>query len=80
VAALLERYGREFPAACKSLSEDLPARLAHHQLPWRLRKFCRTTNLCERSFVEERRRSKTLPRFFTEPVCGLQKERRGLSR
>ncbi len=26
----------------------------------------RTTNLIERSFVEERRRTKTLPRFFTE--------------
>jgi putative transposase len=69
VAAFLERYGREFPAACKSLGEDLPARLAHLQLPWRLRKFLRTTNLCERSFVEERRRSKTLPRFFTERSC-----------
>lgn len=62
VAGFLERHGREFPAACRSLSEDLPARVAHLQLPWRLRKFLRTTNLCERSFVEERRRSKTLPR------------------
>jgi transposase-like protein len=69
VAGFLERYGREFPAACKSLGEDLPARVAHLQLPWRLRKFLRTTNLCERSFVEERRRSKTLPRFFTEQSC-----------
>jgi len=69
LAAFLERYGREFPAACKSLSEDLEARLGHLQLPWRLRKFCRTTNRCERSFVEERRRSKTLPRFFTEKSC-----------
>ncbi|MGH7569098.1 MAG: hypothetical protein ACREL9_09040 [Gemmatimonadales bacterium] len=34
-----------------------------------LRKFVRTTNLCERSFVEERQRSKTLPRFFTEQSC-----------
>jgi transposase-like protein len=69
VTAFLERFGREFPAACKSLSEDLAARLTHLQLPWRLRKFLRTTNLCERSFVEERRRSKTLPRFFTERSC-----------
>ena len=29
---------------------------------WRVR----TTNLIERSFVEERRRTKTIPRFFTE--------------
>jgi putative transposase len=67
--AFLDRYGKEFPAAAKCLSEDLAALLAHLQLPWRLRKFVRTTNLVERSFVEERRRSKTLPRFFTEQSC-----------
>jgi transposase-like protein len=67
--AFLDRYGKEFPAAAKCLSEDLDAQLAHLQLPWRLRKFVRTTNLVERSFVEERRRSKTLPRFFTEQSC-----------
>jgi transposase-like protein len=68
-AAFLARYGGEFPAACKCLSEDLPASLNHLRLPWRLRKFLRTTNLCERSFEEERRRSKVLPRFFTEKSC-----------
>jgi len=67
--AFLDRYGKEFPAAAKCLSEDLDALLAHLQLPWRLQKFVRTTNLVERSFVEERRRSKTLPRFFTEQSC-----------
>ncbi|MGH7615475.1 MAG: IS256 family transposase, partial [Gemmatimonadales bacterium] len=67
--AFLERYGKEFPAAAKCLSEDLDALLAQLQVPWRLRKFVRTTNLVERSFVEERRRSKTLPRFFTEQSC-----------
>jgi hypothetical protein len=36
---------------------------------WAHRKFIRTTNLIERSFVEERRRAKTLPRFFTEKRC-----------
>jgi putative transposase len=68
-AAVLQQYGAEFPAACKALSEDLPALLNHLRLPWRLRKFVRTTNLCERSFEEERRRSKVLPRFFTEKSC-----------
>jgi transposase-like protein len=67
--AWLERYGGEFPAAAKCLSEDLDALLAHLALPWRLRKFVRTTNLVERSFVEERRRSKTLPRCFTAQSC-----------
>ena len=29
----------------------------------------RTTNLLERSFLEERRRTRTIPRFFTEKSC-----------
>lgn len=65
----LERFGRELPAACRCLSEDLEALLGILALPWRHRKFVRTTNLIERSFVEERRRTKTLPRFFTEKSC-----------
>jgi transposase-like protein len=68
-ADFLARYGAEFPSACACLSDDLAALLNHLRLPWRLRKFVRTTNLVERSFVEERRRSKTLPRFFTEKSC-----------
>ncbi len=69
VKDFLARFGREYPSACACLSEDLEALLAHLKLPWRHRKFVRTTNLIERSFVEERRRTKTLPRFFTEKSC-----------
>lgn len=69
VNEFLEKFSREFPGLCKCLTEDLDALLAHLQMPWRLRKFIRTTNLIERSFVEERRRTKTLPRFFTEKSC-----------
>ncbi len=69
VKDFLSRFGREFPSACACLNEDLEALLAHLKLPWRHRKFVRTTNLIERSFVEERRRTKTLPRFFTEKSC-----------
>lgn len=65
----LARFGRQLPSACACLSEDLDALLRHLRLPWRHRKFVRTTNLIERSFVEERRRTKTLPRFFTEKSC-----------
>jgi transposase-like protein len=69
VQDFLARYGRELPSAGACLSEDLDALLGHLALPWRHRKTVRSTNLCERSFVEERRRSKTLPRFFTERSC-----------
>ena len=57
------------PSLCSIFSEDLDALLNHLKLPWTHRKFIRTTNLIERAFVEERRRTKTLPRFFTEKSC-----------
>ncbi len=40
--------------------------LAHLRLPLRHRVICRTTNLICRSFEEERRRSKVIPRFGDE--------------
>ena len=61
--------GRRSPCWCACLSEDLAALLNHIRLPWRVRKSVRTTNLAERSFVEEPRRTKTLPRYFTEKSC-----------
>jgi len=61
--AFLARYGKDFPAAAKGLSEDLEALLAHLELPWRLRKFVRTTNLIERSSRAPTRRG---------PICGAR--------
>lgn len=66
VAEIVEGYEREFPAAVACLLDDLDASLAHLRLPVRHRKFVRTTNLIERSFEEERRRSKIIPRFTDE--------------
>jgi transposase-like protein len=47
-------------------TEDLEGLLAHLQLPAHHRIHCRTTNLIERSFEEERRRTKVIPRFTNE--------------
>ena len=66
---LLARFEREYPAAMRSWAEDLEASLAHLRVPPAHRKFVRTTNLIERSFVEERRRTKVIPRFFDERSC-----------
>ena len=66
VASLTERFGDLYPAAIKSFTEDLEASLAHLKLPVRHRIKVRTTNLLERSFVEERRRTKVIPRFTDE--------------
>ena len=49
--------------------DDLEATLAHLKLPSLHQKMIRTTNLSERSFVEERRRAKVIPRFFDEKGC-----------
>lgn len=63
---VLAQFSATYPAALRSFSDDLEASLAHLELPLAHRKFVRTTNLIERSFEEERRRTKTLPRFFSE--------------
>jgi putative transposase len=63
---LVNTYGREYPAAIACFQEDLDALLAIHQVPARHRIRVRTTNLAERSFVEERRRTKVIPRFTDE--------------
>jgi len=69
VAEVVERFGREYPSAMRSLQEDLEASLAHLRLPAAHRKHVRTTNLVERSFEEERRRAKVIPRFRSEWEC-----------
>jgi transposase-like protein len=66
---VMELYEREYPAAMKSFADDLEASLAHLRVPVEHRKFVRTTNLIERAFEEERRRTKVIPRFFDERSC-----------
>ena len=68
-AELTQQYERELPGAMACLNDDLEASLAHLKLPQLHQKIVRTTNLCERSFVEERRRTKIIPRFFDERSC-----------
>jgi transposase-like protein len=63
---LVNSYGREYPAAIACFQDDLDALLAIHRVPARHRIRVRTTNLAERSFVEERRRTKVIPRFTDE--------------
>jgi len=69
-AALIEHLRHlDLPSAAACLEDDLEASLAHLKLPGRHRRSVRTTNLCERSFVEQRRRAKVLPRFRGEKEC-----------
>lgn len=65
----LERYAGEFPAAVACFQDDLEACLAFLKCPAIHHRRIRTTNLLERAFVEQRRRTKTIPRFFDERSC-----------
>ena len=68
-AEVIARFEREYPAAMRSFADDLEASLAHLRVPVAHRKFVRTTNLIERAFEEEQRRTKVIPRFFDERSC-----------
>ena len=59
-------FGRSYPSAVACFQDDLEALLAIHRVPIRHRIRVRTTNLAERSFEEERRRTKVIPRLRSE--------------
>lgn len=59
-------YAREFPSAVACFEDDFEACIAHLRLPIAHRKAIRTTNLLERLFGEERRRTKIIPHAFGE--------------
>jgi putative transposase len=63
---IVERYQREFPEACRCLLDDAEASLNHLAVPQRHQQYVRTSNLVERAFVEERRRTKVIPQLFDE--------------
>jgi len=63
---LLVQYHDSFPAACRCLEDDAEARLNHLKVPARHRQYVRTSNLAERAFEEERRRTKVIPHLWDE--------------
>jgi putative transposase len=68
----VQAYGRELPAVAQCFTDDFDACIAHLRFPLRHRKVIRTTNLLERLFLEERRRTKIIPQAFGErPVLKL---------
>src|SRR6059036_468047 len=65
-------YEREWPAVVQCFRDDFNACIAHLRFPLRHRRVIRTTNLLERLFLEERRRTKIIPHAFGErPVLKL---------
>jgi putative transposase len=60
------RYERDYPSATACFLDDFDACIAHLQLPIAHRRATRTTNMLERLFGEERRRTKVIPHAFGE--------------
>ena len=59
-------YARDLPSAVACLEDDFEACIAHLRFPLAHRRAIRTTNLLERLFGEERRRTKVIPHAFGE--------------
>jgi transposase-like protein len=64
--AIVEQYQGELPEACRCLLDDAQASLTHLLVPQRHQQYVRTSNLVERAFVEERRRTKVIPHLWGE--------------
>jgi len=66
---LVEKTKNLYPSFTKCLLDDHEAILNALRLPRRHQKSIRSTNLIERTFVEERRKTKVIPQFLTEKSC-----------
>jgi transposase len=63
---LWEEYRQRYPSMIKCFNDDLPACLVHLKYPYGHRRSIHTTNLIERSFVEQKRRTKIIPNHVNE--------------
>ena len=63
---IVATYGHDLPSAVACLNDDFEACIAHLRFPLGHRRAIRTTNLLERLFGEERRRTKVIPHAFGE--------------
>ena len=63
---IIEKYGEKYSSAIRCFSDDLDACLVHLKYPLGHRKYIRTTNLMERAFEEEKRRTKVFPQHQHE--------------
>src|SRR5262249_57595025 len=59
-------YERELPVVVQCFLYDFDACIAHLRFPLRHRRVIRTTNLLERLFLEERRRTKIISHPFRQ--------------
>lgn len=65
-ADFIDTYAGKHPTMIKCFQADLEACLAHLMFPAGHRRYIRTTNLIERAFVEQKRRTKVIPNHINE--------------
>lgn len=68
-AKIIDEYAEKYPSAIRCLQEDFDACIQHMAFPAGHQKHIMTTNLLERAFGEQKRRTKIIPRFFDEKSC-----------
>jgi putative transposase len=68
-ANIIDAYADKYPSAVKCFEEDFEACIQHMVFPTGHQRYITTTNLLERVFVEQKRRTKIIPRFFDEKSC-----------
>jgi putative transposase len=66
---IINEYSKVYPSAIKCFQEDFEACISHMLFPEGHSKHIRTTNLLERAFLEQKRRTKVIPRFLDEESC-----------
>jgi transposase-like protein len=66
---VIKEYASLYPSAIKCFQEDLDSCLVYMDFPSGHHKYIRTTNLLERCFEEQKRRTKVIPRFLDETSC-----------
>jgi transposase-like protein len=63
---LVEEHTERYPSAMRCFLDDLDSCLTHLRYPLAHRRYIRSTNLLERAFVEEKRRTKVMPAHMHE--------------
>ena len=63
---LIDKYTNEYPSFIKCFIDDFDACITHLGYPLGHHKFIRTTNLIERTFAEQKRRTKVIPEHQNE--------------
>ena len=66
---LIDKFLPVYPSAVKCFQEDLESCLNHMKFPSSHHRYIRTTNFLERTCAEQKRRTKVIPRFFSEKSC-----------